>query len=107
MPFHGHFRGLIGQVLINIGRGKLIDEDALVAALAEGRLRGAALDVFATEPLPESSKLWELSNVLVSPHCADSTQDCRHKSTRFFCENCVRYLEGKELQCIVDKVNGY
>lgn len=97
-----------GQVLINIGRGKLIDEKALIAALkSRETIVGAALDVFATEPLPVISELWSLPNVLISPHCADMTVDFRHQSTRFFCENCERFVTGKELLCVVDKSNGY
>eukprot|EP01041_Mallomonas_annulata_P016582 gene16582-34541_t len=97
-----------GQILINIGRGPLIDEEALVTALQDGsRLRGAALDVFCVEPLPESSPFWDIPNVLISPHNADMTTDFRHKSVKFFTENCGRFLEGKSLQAIVDKRSGY
>lgn len=96
-----------GQILINIGRGKLIVESALIDALENGPLGGAALDVFATEPLPETSKLWELPNVVISPHNADQTVDFRHQSTRLFCDNCQRFLEKQPLHGIVNKQLGY
>ena len=96
-----------GQVLINLGRGEVIDEQALIAALQEGKLAGAALDVFAKEPLPETSQLWDLPNVLISPHNADQTQTSRYSSVKFFCENAERFINGQELLCIVDKQIGY
>lgn len=96
-----------GMVLINIGRGALLDENALVAILQDGTIAAAALDVFSTEPLPTESPLWRLPNVLVSPHNADLTNDSRHKSVRFFAHNCRRFLAGEELECIVDKTSGY
>lgn len=96
-----------GQILINLGRGQLIDESALVAALKCGTLGGAALDVFAVEPLPKSSELWDLPNVLISPHNADQTDDFRHKSVKFFCENCRLFLAGEDLLCEVNKTFGY
>ncbi len=61
------------SVLVNIGRGELADEDALVESLQQGRIRGAGLDVFETEPLPQDSPLWDLSNVIITPHMAGST----------------------------------
>jgi phosphoglycerate dehydrogenase-like enzyme len=96
-----------GQVFINIGRGALVDEAALIAALQDGTIAAAALDVFTTEPLPADSPLWALPNVLVSPHNADLTNDSRHKSVRFFTANCVKFLAGEDLDCIVDKTAGY
>lgn len=94
-------------VFINIGRGALVDEEALVQALSDGTIAGAALDVFTVEPLPESSPLWTLPNVLISSHNADLLKDSRHKSVRFFTENCARFLAKEELHCIVDKNAGY
>ena len=75
----------------------------------EGPLLGAALDVFTVEPLPESSQLWSLNNVLISPHNADMTVDFRHKSVRFFTENCYRFIFGREedILCKVNKNLGY
>jgi len=96
-----------GQVLINVGRGPIIVEDALIAALKGGKLRGAALDVFCVEPLPLQSPLWALPNVLLSPHNADKTVDFRHKSVKFFTENCKRFIDGEELLSQVDKLSGY
>ena len=97
----------LGQILINISRGPVINEDDLVEALTDGSLAGAALDVFCTEPLPLESKIWELENVLLSPHNADMTSDFRHKSVQFFCENCSRFIAGMPLQNVVSAVEGY
>jgi phosphoglycerate dehydrogenase-like enzyme len=94
-------------VFINIGRGALVDEDALVTALNEQNIAGAGLDVFTVEPLPDTSPLWEMSNVLISSHNADLLVDSRHKSVRFFTENCKRFLKKEEVHCIVDKTSGY
>ena len=65
-----------GSVFINLGRGPVVDESALIQSLESGRLKGAALDVFSQEPLPPDNKLWELENVLISPHNMDKTQVC-------------------------------
>lgn len=96
--------GLIkpGATLVNIGRGAVVDEGALVAALREGRLGGAALDVFATEPLAEDSVLWELPNVLVSPHTAALSLRENERIVSLFVENLRRYLLGDELINRVD-----
>ena len=72
-------------------------------ALQAGRIRGAALDVFEVEPLPASSPLWGLPNVLLSPHCADRTADFQADAMRFFAANAQRYREGQHLLNIVDK----
>lgn len=96
-----------GQILINIGRGPLLDEKVLIELLKDGIIAGAALDVFNVEPLPADSPLWSLPNVLVSPHNADYTYDSRHKSVRLFTQNCRRFLAGEDLDCIVDKTSGY
>ena len=93
--------------LTNLGRGAVIDEPALVAALEEGRIKGAALDVFATEPLPAASPLWRLRNVLVSPHCADNKTGWLEDSMRFFLENLERFRRGEPLLNVVDKLRGY
>ena len=93
--------------IINVGRGGLIDEDALVRALQEKRIGGAGLDVFAKEPLPQASPLWELPNVIVSPHNAGMRKDYFERATEQFCQNLRRYLRGQPLMNIVDKVRGY
>jgi phosphoglycerate dehydrogenase-like enzyme len=96
------------MVLVNIGRGAIIDEDALVEELLSGeKIAGAALDVFQTEPLPQSSRLWSLSNILISPHNADYLCDSRHKSVRLFTEYCRKFLAGEELSYYIDKESGY
>jgi phosphoglycerate dehydrogenase-like enzyme len=96
-----------GAYLINIGRGGIIDEDDLVRALSKKRIAGAGLDVFATEPLPPESKLWELPNLLFSPHVSGDMEDYIARATEVFCNNLRRYLEGKRLLNVVDKQKGY
>lgn len=86
-----------GAILVNVGRGGVIDERALVEALEQGRLAGAALDVFATEPLPSDSPLWDLPNVLLSPHTAGLSRRENERITALFTENLRRYLAGDEL----------
>jgi phosphoglycerate dehydrogenase-like enzyme len=94
-------------VLINIGRGSTVDEAALVAALQQGRIRGAALDVFEKEPLPEGHPFYQMKNVLLSPHSADHTPDWRDRALKCFIENLKRFLAGQPLENIVDKEGGY
>ena len=94
-------------VFINIGRGKTVDEDSLVEALANKRIRGAALDVFETEPLPPDHPLWRLDNVLISPHTADRTADSHARAMQFFLENLRRFRAGEPLENVVDKVAQY
>jgi phosphoglycerate dehydrogenase-like enzyme len=89
-------------VVVNVGRGSVLDESALVEALREGRLAGAALDVFATEPLPADSPLWELPNVLLSPHTAALAADENARIVELFVENLRRYLDGRPLLNRVD-----
>lgn len=86
-----------GAVLINIGRGALVDEPALIAALESGQLSGAALDVFDTEPLPQESPLWDMPNVLVSPHSGSTSDHENERLTELFCENLRRFLAGEPL----------
>jgi D-2-hydroxyacid dehydrogenase (NADP+) len=93
--------------LINVARGNLVDEEALVHALEEHRIAGAGLDVFATEPLPADSRLWGFSNVIISPHIAGGMEDYVERATAVFCENLRRYLSGRRLLNIVDKKRGY
>lgn len=96
-----------GAVLINVGRGGTVDEPALVRALEERRLRGAALDVYETEPLPSEHPLWRLDNVLLSPHCADNTPHWRENALEFFLQNLERFERGEPLLNLVDKAAGY
>lgn len=94
-------------VFINIGRGRTVDEAALVEALQQRRIRGAALDVFAVEPLPPEHALWKLDNVLISPHTADHTEDAHPRAMHFFIENLRRFRAGESLENVVDKVEQY
>jgi phosphoglycerate dehydrogenase-like enzyme len=96
-----------GARLINVGRGGLVDEEALVDHLAAGRLAGAALDVFAQEPLPAESPLWNMPGVIVSPHTAGETTSEREALIEVFLDNFTRHLEGRPLRNVVDKRRGY
>jgi len=91
-----------GAVVINVGRGSVLDEAALVAGLQEGRLGGAALDVFESEPLPAESPLWTLPNVLVSPHSASTSDRENARLTDLFCDNLRRYLAGDTLRNVLN-----
>jgi phosphoglycerate dehydrogenase-like enzyme len=91
-----------GAILINIGRGALVDEPALIEALRSKHLGGAALDVFAEEPLPQDSPLWEMSNVLVSPHSGSTSDRENTRLTDLFCENLRRYLAEEPLLNVLD-----
>ena len=94
-------------VLINVGRGSVVDEAALISALEAKRIRGAALDVFETEPLPAGSPFYRLDNVLLSPHCADHTTGWRELALTCFLRNLDRFQKGEPLENIVDKHAGY
>lgn len=117
LPSTPQTRGLIGEkqlrlmkpsaYLINISRGAIVDEKALVSALEENWISGAGLDVFTTEPLPKESKLWELPNVIISPHCCGIIDDIDTVVVELFCENLKRYLGGKRLLNKVDKNRGF
>ena len=91
-----------GAIIINIGRGALIDEDALIATLESGQIGGAALDVFATEPLPVDSPLWKMPNVLVSPHSGSTSDRENARITELFCDNLRRFLAGEPLVNVLD-----
>jgi phosphoglycerate dehydrogenase-like enzyme len=84
--------------LVNVGRGELVDEAALAAALRAGRLAGAALDVFEAEPLPETSPLWGLPGVIVTPHVAASTPTTHHHAAEVFVDNLGRWVRGEPLR---------
>ena len=95
-------------VFINLGRGPVVDEDALLNALQTRRLKGAALDVFTQEPLPKESPFWDLDNLLISPHNMDQTSTFMHEATEFFVnENLPRFICGEELLNHVDIEEGY
>jgi phosphoglycerate dehydrogenase-like enzyme len=93
--------------LINVGRGPLVAEDDLVEALRDGRIAGAALDVFVDEPLAPSSPLWTLPNVIVSPHMSGDAIGWRDELVRLFTDNLDRFAHGRELRNVVDKRLGY
>ncbi len=93
--------------LINIGRGPIVDTEALVSALRDGALAGAALDVFEQEPLPEDSPLWDMENVIVSPHMAGDFIGWREALSQQFLDNFQRWREGEALFNLVDKKRGY
>jgi phosphoglycerate dehydrogenase-like enzyme len=95
-------------VFINVGRGPIVEESALIGALKNGHLKGAALDVVAIEPLPKDSELWDLPNVLISPHNMDMTETFTQEATEFFIEeNLPRFVRNELLLNPVDKVAGY
>ncbi|HXV94479.1 MAG TPA: D-2-hydroxyacid dehydrogenase [Pseudonocardia sp.] len=93
--------------VINVGRGGLVVEDDLVEALRAGRIAGAALDVFAVEPLPRSSPLWGMPNVIVSPHMSGDAVGWREALVELFAANLDRYRAGEPLHNTVDKELGY
>jgi phosphoglycerate dehydrogenase-like enzyme len=94
-------------VVINIGRGSLLDESALIDMLESGRLRGAALDVFAKEPLPADRPLWSMPNVIVSPHSASTVVQENDRIVDLFIENLRRYLDGRPLVNLFDHTRKY
>ena len=96
-----------GSAIINIGRGALIDEVALVQSLQSGHLGGAYLDVFEQEPLPHESPLWEMPNVLVSPHSGSTSDRENARLTDLFCDNLTRWLDGQPLRNVYDAKRGY
>ena len=116
-PLTPQTRGMIGKaelavlkpdaVLINVGRGPVIDEKELIHALATGRIKGAALDVFDQEPLPAGHPFYQLENVLLSPHCADNTSDWLDRAMQFFLVQLDRFRKGQPLANVVDKKLGY
>ncbi|PWJ71202.1 phosphoglycerate dehydrogenase-like enzyme [Ruminococcaceae bacterium R-25] len=98
-----------GSYVVNVGRGSAIDEDALCESLESGRLGGAALDVFKTEPLPADSKIWNTKNLLITPHVAGNLtlEHTLNVNVDLFCENLVRYGKGLPLNNLIDKNKGY
>jgi len=116
-PFTRETKGMIGAeelaamkpsaYLINIARGDLVDEEALVEAMRSGRIAGAALDVFAQEPLPSTHPLWDLPNVLITPHISGTSPLYNDRLSDLFAENLRRYVAGQPLLNLVDKERGY
>ncbi|MFC6885107.1 MULTISPECIES: D-2-hydroxyacid dehydrogenase [Actinomadura] len=116
-PLTGATRGMIDAAalarmrptgrLINVGRGPLVVEDDLVAALRAGTIAGAALDVFVDEPLPAPSPLWDLPGVIVSPHMSGDVAGWRDDLVRLFADNLDRHRHGRPLRNVVDKRLGY
>jgi phosphoglycerate dehydrogenase-like enzyme len=96
-----------GALLVNVGRGAIVEEAALLDALWSGQLGGAALDVFETEPLSPESPFWSMPNVLVSPHCGDSTPQSPERSLAVFLDNLARFRSGAPLLNVVDRERGY
>jgi phosphoglycerate dehydrogenase-like enzyme len=96
-----------GAYVINIARGAVVDEPALIEALRSGHLGGAALDVFAEEPLPPSSPLWAMPNVLISPHSASTSDRENARITELFCDNLRRFLRGEPLRNILNPERMY
>lgn len=92
-----------GAVLINVARGAVVDEPALIEALRGGRLAGAALDVLATEPPPADHPFWSMPNVLLSPHSASTVASENARLTELLCENLRRYLRGEPLRNVFDR----
>jgi phosphoglycerate dehydrogenase-like enzyme len=117
VPLTPSSRGLIGQAeiaamaptarLVNLARGGVIDEDALIEALAEGRIAGAALDVFRDEPLDRASPLWGMPNVIVSPHMSGDLHGYPEALARQFLDNLDRWVSGRPLHNVVDKRLGF
>jgi phosphoglycerate dehydrogenase-like enzyme len=117
LPLTAESRNLIGEpelramkpsaVIVNIGRGAIIDEAALVRALKDGTIAGAALDVFQQEPLSAESELWDLQNVLLTPHISGGTPRYMERAVGLFCENLRHYLADQPLRNIVDPARGY
>ncbi|HEV2689460.1 MAG TPA: D-2-hydroxyacid dehydrogenase, partial [Bryobacteraceae bacterium] len=116
-PLTEETRGMIGEaelramkstaVIINIARGPVIVESALIAALSENRIKGAALDVFDKEPLPDGHPFYRLENVLLSPHSADHTAGWPELAMQVFVDNFQRFRRGEPLLNVVDKKAGY
>jgi phosphoglycerate dehydrogenase-like enzyme len=116
-PLTAETRGMIGAaeldamkpdaVLINVGRGAVVEEAALLDALRTKKIGGAALDVFATEPLPAGHPFYSLEHVLLSPHSADHVPNSRERAVEFFVENFKRFRDGQPLQNVVNKHAGY
>ena len=93
--------------LVNVTRGGIVDEQALIVALKSGQIAGAGLDVAEVEPVPLNSPLWEAPNLIITPHRAGSSQHRPQKTFEFFCDNLRRYLKGEKLENVVNKNLGF
>lgn len=93
--------------LINTARGPIIRQEALIRALKEGWIAGAALDVTVPEPLPADSELWSVPNLIITPHTAGASPTVDDAKVALFCENLSRYIRGAPLLNVVDKKLGY
>jgi len=94
-------------LLVDVSRGGVIDQSAMIDALLSHKIKGAALDVFATEPLPNENPLWDMPNVIITPHCSSVYEGWALKSVEMFSDNMTRYLKGEPLSNIVNPVRGY
>ena len=116
-PLTKETRGMIGwgelalmkktAYLINVGRGAIVDEEALLEFLKEGKIAGAGLDVFGTRRPPQDSELWDMENVIITPHIAGNSPEVQERRTELYCENIRRFVAGERLLNEVDKKAGY
>ena len=119
LPATGETNGILSReriallppqaIVVNVGRGSAVDQEALAQALDEGRIAGAALDVFVPEPLPQDSPLWETKNLLITPHVAGnmSLGYTRDRDVAMFCEDLENFAAGRPLAHLVDRRRGY
>jgi phosphoglycerate dehydrogenase-like enzyme len=117
LPLTRETQGMIGEqqlrtmkrtsYLINVSRGKIVQEDKLIEALKQGWIAGAGLDTFENEPLPESSELWSFENVIITPHIAGLTPYYEERLTSIFCENLNRFINKEPMINVVNKTLGY
>jgi phosphoglycerate dehydrogenase-like enzyme len=113
VPLTEGTRGMIGEpqlramkptaLLITVGRGETVQMEPLVRALAEGWIGGAGLDVLPVEPLPDESPLWQMPNVVITPHCAGNSPDRAGRNQKLVLDNVRRFLQGEPLRNVVDK----
>ncbi|MFQ6023599.1 MAG: D-2-hydroxyacid dehydrogenase [Acidiferrobacterales bacterium] len=96
-----------GAFLIDVSRGGVVDAAALLAGVQSGKLGGAMLDVFEHEPIPSDSPLWDMENVIITPHCSSVYEGWERKTAEMFCDNLDRWLAGEPLENVVDPVRGY
>ena len=117
MPMLASTKGMLGEkefaaiksgaVIIDVSRGGIVQEKELIRALDSGRIKGAGLDVFETEPLPTDSVLWEYPNIIISPHCSSVYDGWEKRSAQLFAENLTRWKNAEPLENIVDPERGY